>query len=352
MSKVEIMHKSIDAILNLFESIRGTPMIICGDGMLDKYSQRTEEQFRKLFRQHELIESDRRNPEANAPIYIPANSSFSLNFENTVNKPGGAFNVAVVAARLGAKVDCIGFIGANEEGEELRKLLTNEGIHFHSLHTEQGIIKHRIFVNGEYMCRIDQDPKIKHDANLLDTPAIQDAIYGRNEIVESSYNKGFDATPITKSRRIILDAKPLQFKNYQGLDVLMKINVKEASDVLGIDCSEYEQGYHINQLQGMFEFPELVITLGKEGAECIDRHGNWHYVPAKKFKSTEKYNVIGRGDIHLVANAIGDIHKAPLHIATELGQYLTSFNAAHGETAQINAKEFETALKNHAQYWD
>ena len=67
MSKVKNMHENIDAIINLFESIRGTPMVICGDGMLDKYSQLTEEQFRKLFQQHELIESDRKNPDHRRP---------------------------------------------------------------------------------------------------------------------------------------------------------------------------------------------------------------------------------------------------------------------------------------------
>jgi len=346
------MHKSIDDAINLFECIPCTQLVVCGDGMLDKYSSLTFEQFKKIFQHFEFMESERKNPEHEAPIYIPVHSAISINFPTTIKRLGGAYNVAAVASRLGADVECVGCVGNGFEGNSVKDLLAREGIKFHKSPTIQGIVKHRIFVDGEYMCRIDQDPAVNHEKNLMDIYSIKKAVECRDEIIVSSYNKGFDASQLIKNRRVILDAKPSQFKNYKGLDVLLKINVNEASEALGINPSEYERGHHIHQLQGMFEFPDLVVTLGKEGAECLDKHGQWAYIPAKKFKHAGKYNVIGRGDIHLVANAVGDIHKAPLHIATELGQYLTSFNAAHLETVQINTKGFEHALKNHERFWD
>ena len=82
-------------------------VLLIGDFMIDQYV---------------LCDSTRISPEANVPVLTP---------EKIYSTPGGAGNVAINLAALGASVTCVGSVGLDKQGLELKiylkeKILTQK----------------------------------------------------------------------------------------------------------------------------------------------------------------------------------------------------------------------------------
>src|SRR5580700_10142381 len=99
--------ESGDLIALLESGWRQVPVLVVGDVMLDQYV---------------WGEVDRVSPEAPVPVVRAL-----LRDE----KPGGAANVAMNLAMLGASVTLIGFAGNDREAAALRAQLAEEGIKPH-----------------------------------------------------------------------------------------------------------------------------------------------------------------------------------------------------------------------------
>ena len=85
-------------------------VLLIGDFMIDQYV---------------LCSSTRMSPEAPVPVLKP---------EKIYSTPGGAGNVAINLAALGASVKCIGTIGSDENGKELTGLLAKRNINIDQLY--------------------------------------------------------------------------------------------------------------------------------------------------------------------------------------------------------------------------
>ena len=90
----------VDGILKLFGKQR---ILVVGDIMLDRYVRGAVERI---------------SPEAPVPV---------LRVEEDESAPGGAGNVAMNLRTLGAKVELVGSVGKDREGEEVLKLLRENG---------------------------------------------------------------------------------------------------------------------------------------------------------------------------------------------------------------------------------
>src|SRR5687768_15508441 len=105
-----------------------TRVIVVGDVMIDRYWWGSV---------------DRISPEAPVPI---------VKLERETFKPGGAANVAVNAAGLGASVSLIGVVGGDAEAEVLTNSLDEHGIAADGLlrvKNRPTIVKTRVVAHGQ-----------------------------------------------------------------------------------------------------------------------------------------------------------------------------------------------------------
>ena len=102
INATELCH--IDRIQGLLNAVRGTPVLVLGDLLLDAYVYgRTERVSR----------------EAPVPIMVANKKKFA---------PGGAANAAAVAASLGGSVHAAGFLGDDDNGRSLLATLLDGGV--------------------------------------------------------------------------------------------------------------------------------------------------------------------------------------------------------------------------------
>src|SRR5690349_9304237 len=90
-------------LIELVENLPRSRVVLVGDFMLDRYLYGNAERL---------------SPEAPVPV---------LHFQHDEVRLGGAGGVAADLAALGAEVRCIGIVGADDVGKQVRKLLSDCG---------------------------------------------------------------------------------------------------------------------------------------------------------------------------------------------------------------------------------
>ncbi len=116
------------------------PVLVVGDVMLDQYV---------------WGEVERISPEAPVPVVRATMRD---------ERAGGAANVAVNLARLGARVTVVGFAGGDPEQERLAALLSAEGIESRLVTTDDAptTTKLRILSGHQQIMRLDSEARASH----------------------------------------------------------------------------------------------------------------------------------------------------------------------------------------------
>src|SRR5450432_4224129 len=125
------MSISITKAKALIKKIADLKILVIGDLMLDHYI---------------WGDATRISPEAPVPVIDIARDSWTA---------GGAANVAVNIAGLGAQCTVFGFIGADTAGERLRSILTENRVRaVASAGDGTTIVKTRVMVQHQQLCRL------------------------------------------------------------------------------------------------------------------------------------------------------------------------------------------------------
>lgn len=234
-----------DKIEKLFHDISKLQVAVIGDVMLDTYWWGNVERI---------------SPEAPVPVVAVTNREQRI---------GGAGNVALNVAALGAQVNMISVLGKDDDGEQLTKLLGENGIDTRFLvHSEHRITtnKIRIISRNQHMMRLDaeiSDDMIKDDEDRL-IYAFENYIASENPdvVILEDYNKGVLTEQVIekiinlcKKHNILsaVDPKRKNFLAYKGIDIF-KPNLKEVKEGLNI----LRDNVNINVLKDMH------ILLGEE----------------------------------------------------------------------------------------
>jgi D-glycero-beta-D-manno-heptose-7-phosphate kinase len=209
----------------LFQTIAQLKVAVVGDTMLDTYWWGNVERI---------------SPEAPVPVVAVTKKEQRI---------GGAGNVALNIASLGATVHMLSVLGKDEDGEQLTSLLQQNNINTQYLvHSEQRITtnKIRIISRNQQMMRLDAE--MANDMAATDEDqllfAVENYIAAENPdvIILEDYNKGVLTENVIK--RIIglcrknkiltaVDPKRKNFFAYEGADIF-KPNLKEVKDGLNI----------------------------------------------------------------------------------------------------------------------
>jgi D-beta-D-heptose 7-phosphate kinase / D-beta-D-heptose 1-phosphate adenosyltransferase len=188
---------------------RHVPVLVVGDVMLDQYV---------------WGEVERISPEAPVPVVRAL-----LRDE----KPGGAANVAMNLAMLGASVTLIGFTGDDREAGGLRTQLARHGIKPHLISIPQAstTTKLRILSGHQQMMRLDSEATNSFSSDDY-RQLISRALAALEEcavVVLSDYAKGalteeVSQTVIHEARcrkiPVLVDPKSRSFARYRGATVI------------------------------------------------------------------------------------------------------------------------------------
>ncbi len=299
-------------------------VLIVGDVMLDRYWHGP---------------TSRISPEAPVPV---------VKVEQIEDRPGGAANVALNIAALGAGALLAGITGKDEAAHVLRERLEAVQVHcaFHATQAPT-ITKLRVVSRHQQLLRMDfEDGVPEEDAiellNLL-TPELE----GRGALVLSDYAKGTLADPqlwIHAARAcgvpVLVDPKGRDFERYRGATLLTP-NLSEFEAVVGHCRDEAELVARGKQLIESLSLEALLITRGEHGMTLLRREGAELHLPTH---AREVYDVTGAGDTVIAVLAAALASGEKLEHAVALSNIAAGIVVGKLGTATVSAPELRRAL--------
>lgn len=250
---------SVSKFDQLFQKFSQLKAGVIGDVMLDTYMWGHVERI---------------SPEAPVPVVA---------LDKTEYRVGGASNVALNIASLGASVSILSVIGNDDDGKQLQQLLEHQQIKTDFLLSSDKratTSKTRIISRNQQMMRLDKEIATDlgyEDENRL-ILALQTFIAQEKPdvIIFEDYNKGLltelviqKAIALCKHHGIIttVDPKRKNFFSYKSVDVF-KPNLKEVKDALNllVDNVNEESLRNIHaELKGQLQHHISFITLSEKG---------------------------------------------------------------------------------------
>lgn len=275
--------------LSALQNTEQVHALVVGDVMLDAYL---------------VGQVNRISPEAPVPV---------VDVQQRDKRLGGAANVAKNIIALGARVELAAVIGADAAGEDIQRLLVQQGIGTSALLSTSSrptTIKTRIISNGQQLLRVDEE-----QTNELEEALENDLIAGCLQTIESrridvvifeDYDKG-TLTPSVIQRLIsecrsrgiktTVDPKFRNFNRYKSVD-LFKPNLKEMREGLGLAIhkdSDASIAQAVHRMHQLLQPTVSMVTLSERGV-CFyapDEQVDFFRIPAFEREITD---VSGAGD--------------------------------------------------------
>ena len=231
------------------------------------------------------------SPEAPVPV---------ARITRTEERPGGAANVARNAAAIGARVDLLAVVGADEAGDALARLLDAEGVSTQLTRdaTVNTTVKLRLIGRHQQLLRIDfegppgaealEAKRARFDARLSSAKVVIFSDYGKGGLahVDRMIGAAREAGKI-----VLVDPKGEDFEKYRGATVLTP-NLSEFRYIVGRWASEADFAARAQRLRRSLELEALLVTRSEEGMTLV-REGEVLDVPTV---AKEVYDVSGAGD--------------------------------------------------------
>ena len=301
-------------------------VLVVGDAMLDRYW------FGGV---------DRISPEAPVPV---------VRVTREENRLGGAANVAMNVATLGAQCTLLTVVGDDDAGRSLRALLEQQGIRA-VLGTDaqlQTVVKLRVIGRSQQLLRIDFENKPDHEV-LQSLLADYEQLLPQHDLVlMSDYGKGgltHVGQMIERARAagkpVLVDPKGSDFSRYAGATAITP-NRSELSQVMGAWDSEAQLVQRAQALRSQLQLQGLLLTRSEEGISLFDdggsapNEGGHLRLPTE---AREVFDVTGAGDT--VIGALAALMAA--------GMSLRDAAPHANRAAGIVVSRFGTAAVKHAE---
>jgi D-beta-D-heptose 7-phosphate kinase/D-beta-D-heptose 1-phosphate adenosyltransferase len=310
----------------LLKRISGLRILVVGDVMLDHYI---------------WGDATRISPEAPVPVIDIARDTWT---------GGGAANVALNIAALGARCTVFGFIGADPHGARLRAILREKGVKAISPPGDGStIVKTRVLVQHQQLCRLDRESP---PASYAVDPARAGRLLARSikscdAVVLSDYAKGFLTDGLVShltrlardaGRFIALDPKPKSRLAFAGLDLITP-NKREALQLAGLEPepgSPFPAAAVCALLHERFASRYVVVTLGEDGMLLSSSGRVIKTIPTA---AKEIFDVSGAGDTALAALVLALNSGAGLEEAAHFANAAAGVVVAKLGTATVSPGE-------------
>lgn len=300
-------------------------VLVVGDVMLDRYWHGG---------------TSRISPEAPVPV---------VRVDQIEDRPGGAANVALNIAALGARALLVGVTGNDEAAESLSDSLRGAGVdaHFQRHEGQPTIVKLRVMSRHQQLLRMDFEEPFNTDTAALarEVDALLDGI---KVLVLSDYGKGAlqnHQALIQAARRkgipVLADPKGKDFSIYRGASLITP-NLHEFELIVGGCADEAELVSKGATLMRELELGALLVTRGEHGMTLLRPDHAPLHLPAR---AREVFDVTGAGDtvISTLAASIAAGEELPLAVA--LANLAAGIVVGKLGTAAISAPELRRAVQ-------
>ena len=313
--------------LTAFDTAR---LLIVGDIMLDRYWYGP---------------TSRISPEAPVPV---------VRVDESEDRPGGAANVALNIASLGAHVCLSGLVGQDDNADRLTAALTQAGIttHFHVSDAVPTITKLRVMSRNQQLIRLDfESPASAEDAAPL-AERVAEALPESDLMILSDYGKGslsnieqLIALGRKLGKRVLIDPKGSDYSRYKGASIITP-NLSEFEAVVG-PCSDDEDMINKGErLRKELGLEALLITLSERGMMLIRANEAPLHLPTH---AQAVYDVTGAGDTVIGVLGLALAAGQPLPTAMWLANLAAGVVVAKPGTATLTAAELHEAIQDAGQ---
>ncbi len=315
----------IDGMRISIPNFASARVLVAGDVMLDRYWHGS---------------TSRISPEAPVPV---------VRVENTEERPGGAGNVALNIAALGAQATLLGVTGTDESAQTLADQLGAAGVRclFHNAPGMATVTKLRVLSRHQQLIRLDFEGGIPGFEPRSLLPVFRNALAETDVVVLSDYGKGalgavqemIQAARAAR-RPVLVDPKSRDFSLYRGATAVTP-NLGEFEAAAGPCHNEQELEIKGAALMAQHDLGAVLITRGERGMTLLQRGKAALHLPAK---AREVYDVTGAGDTVISTLA------AALAAGEEISQATAFANIAAGivvgklGTATVSVPELRRAL--------
>ena len=302
-------------------------IVVAGDAMLDEYW---------------FGDAARISPEAPVPV---------VRTGATEQRPGGAANVALNVAALGARASLVAVVGADERGTALTERLEASGVECRVVRssTLPTIHKLRVLVRNQQLIRLDSEQSFTGCAAEL-ADLFAKAVAGADAVVLSDYGKGTlsragDLIEQCRKRKVavLVDPKGRDFDIYRRATVLTP-NQGELEAVVGHWADEADLAGRAEALRARLDLEMLLVTRGERGMTLFARGAAPLTLGAQ---AREVFDVTGAGDTVIALLAAGLAARMPRADAVALANLGAGIVVGKIGAATVTRAELNLALHRH-----
>ena len=304
-------------------------VLVVGDVMLDRYWHGP---------------TNRISPEAPVPV---------VKVTMVEERPGGAANVAMNIASLGANSRLVGLTGIDDAAKALTETLNAVKVRcdFVAIPTHPTITKLRVLSRNQQLIRLDFEEGFENvDAQPM-LERIEQALPNIGALVLSDYAKGA-LTQVEKMIAlankagvpVLIDPKGNNFERYRGATLLTP-NMTEFEAIVGRCKDNQDVEEKGMQLLQSLDLTALLITRSEQGMSLIRRDEAPLHLPTE---AQEVFDVTGAGDTVIGVLAASIASGRPLHEACALANAAAGVVVGKLGTSTVSPIELENAIRGRA----
>ena len=317
------MTASPTATIPMLPSLRDVHAIVVGDLMLDRYWR-----------------GEARGISPEAPVPVVAVSEVE-------DRPGGAANVALNVASLGARCTLLGCIGTDAQGAALRSILEAAGVRCDWVEIDgwATTLKLRVVSQQQQLLRNDFEAPVPAAAARELAAKAERHLAEAAVLILADYDKGALADPAALIQAAnaagaasVVDPKFKPLSSYAGA-TLLKPNRKEFETAAGPFDDVDGLADAAKALCRTHGFDAMAVTAGAHGMTVVEG-AHTHHLPARQ---VEVYDVTGAGDT--AAAVLGVALGAGLAVldCARLANVAASLAVAKSGTAAVSGPELALA---------
>jgi len=301
-------------------------VLVLGDVMLDRYW---------------MGETNRISPEAPVPV---------VKVVDIEERAGGAGNVAINIAALGANASIVGLTGKDDAANSLLNLMQQAGVtsHFSQDEKHATVTKLRVLSHNQQLIRLDFEDGFPE----LDTSKLLDIFNAQinqaGAVILSDYGKGtlqdcqnFIQQAASHQIPVLVDPKGSDFSKYKGATIITP-NLSEFEQVVGHCKTENDIVTKGMALLEELNLSALLITRSEKGMSLLQRGKDALHLPTR---AREVYDVTGAGDTVISVLAASLAAGVDLEEATVLANLGAGVVVNKIGTATVNQEELKRALR-------
>ena len=302
----------------------GVRVLVAGDVMLDRYW---------------FGATGRISPEAPVPV---------VHVRDSEERPGGAGNVAVNLASLGAHCTVLGITGDDPIADQLAESMQAHGVRcrFTRLKNTKTITKLRVLSRHQQLIRLDFEESFGHFDNAPLLPDFKAELANTDVVILSDYGKGsltavqeLIAAARAANKPVMVDPKGRDFTRYKNATCITP-NLSEFEAVVGECADEAEIVRKGEALRNELGLQSLLITRSEQGMTLLEAGRPPLHLPTL---ALEVSDVTGAGDTVIALFAAGVGAKLSLGESAALANLGAGLVVAKLGAASVTSAELRLA---------